>query len=230
ILDPKDPNQSLEQLKFEELDDLTAYEAVLAAKYLYLRDSALSDHRQSLTPYINALNAIEEREALSGEDREQALADTGAWFAEHDTVVDWEAEGLASLSDYATYLDEKAPEFQVNNRLNWLDKLESTGKEDREAAAQAMLLDFGETSFADVSKASPIAVFAAMGAEKAAVYFGELEDREAYQYLEAAELSYASVLSEALRTKQADTVKFQEYADVYWTVAGTVLDRDAKAA
>ncbi|OUQ46255.1 hypothetical protein B5E64_05715 [Drancourtella sp. An12] len=230
ILDPKDPNQSLEQLKFEELDDLTAYEAVLAAKYLYLRDSALSDHRQSLTPYINALNAIEEREALSGEDREQALADTGAWFAEHDTVVDWEAEGLASLSDYATYLDEKAPEFQVNNRLNWLDKLESTGKEDREAAAQAMLLDFGETSFADVSKASTIAVFAAMGAEKAAVYFGELEDREAYQYLEAAELSYASVLSEALRTKQADTVKFQEYADVYWTVAGTVLGRDAKAA
>ena len=42
VLDPKDPYQSLEQVDFEELDDLTAYETAIAVKYLYLRDSAMS--------------------------------------------------------------------------------------------------------------------------------------------------------------------------------------------
>ena len=229
VLDPKDPYQSLEQVDFEELDDLTAYETAIAVKYLYLRDSAMSDHRQSLTPYVSVLNAIEERDALSGEDREQAMADTAAWFSETDTVVDWEAEGLASLSDYATYLDQKAPELKLNNRLNWLDTLESTAKEDREAAAQAILLEFGETSLAEVSKASPIAVFATLEEDSLTEQIEGWEDREAYQYLEAAELSYASVLSEALKTRQADLTKFEEYAEVYWTMAGSILGRNAKS-
>ena len=229
VLDPQDPYQSLTEVDLEALDDQTAYEVILAARYLYLRDSVF-DHRQSLDPYLSVLNAMDDREALSGDDREQAMADVADWFIENDNKVDWEKEGLSTLSDYATFLDEKDPDFQINSRINWLDILESTKAEARSSVAMAMKLSFDEAEMNDVLSASAIKVFAAYEDTDLQTVLDGFSDQEAYQYLAATELSYATLLAEALRDKKADLVELQDYADVYWTMAEAVQERSAKEA